>query len=431
MKDEGEIERLLAQVPVPSLRESPHRQQLKAELLHPTKRWQREGEEPMKVTRRSRMTRLMKLAAGMLIAALLVATGWAAEKVYRGVAQKYVELERIEHPPKTLSGAILLSADVLAGLSIPADAPPGTAEKAGKHHEEIKQLIAGKKHKLVKTTEMQFGQKEYTYRFTLADGSSLALNFLIPLEDVDSWKDYLQKTEKIPVFAQGGVAVVGTSIPADSPPGTAEKAKRHHEEMKQLIARKKYELVRTLEKGGRKRYEYRFTFADGEHDTQTFSLPLKNVASWEDYWQKKEDREKQRQDKINRAISSGKFRLLDVEAISIHICRDADSDRKLRVQRLVGPDGKDEALVYPEVADVTKHENPWEKWPDHLQAVRQGKRVLLDLEILKSYTYEITLDDGSTTIFNYGGGRPLEKLTAEERATFPGAITGGATSGGF
>ncbi|MHC4400334.1 MAG: hypothetical protein ACYTG0_11725 [Planctomycetota bacterium] len=37
----------------------------------------------MRRTRHSGTTRLMKLAAGLLIAAVLVATGWAAEKVYR------------------------------------------------------------------------------------------------------------------------------------------------------------------------------------------------------------------------------------------------------------------------------------------------------------------------------------------------------------
>ena len=101
MRNEEETERLLAQVPVPRLREGPHREQLKAELLHTTRPSQREGEEPMRTTGPFRATRLMKLAAGLLIAVVLVATGWTAEKVYESIVKKdqYVELERFEEPP--------------------------------------------------------------------------------------------------------------------------------------------------------------------------------------------------------------------------------------------------------------------------------------------------------------------------------------------
>ncbi len=49
MRDNGEeIERLLTQVPVPSLREGTHREQLKGRLLHPTEPSQRNGEETMR-----------------------------------------------------------------------------------------------------------------------------------------------------------------------------------------------------------------------------------------------------------------------------------------------------------------------------------------------------------------------------------------------
>ena len=433
MKDKREIERLLARVPVPALREGPHREQLKVQLLHPTEPLQKEGEEPMGATGRLRMTRLMKLAAGVLIAALLVATGWTAEKVYQRVTKRdrHVVLEEFHSTAKTLSGGTLLSSDVLSGISIPADAPSGTAEKAEKHHQEIKQLIAQKKYKLVKSVETQFGQKEYTYGFNLTDNTHLVLNFPISLENVASWEDYVQKTQKIPMVVQMSGTIIGTSIPADAPPGAEEKVKRHHKEMKQLIARKKYELVKTSEKRGRKQYVYRFTFADGERDTMNFSIPLENVASWEDYWQKKEEQEQQRREKINRAVVAGRFRLLDVEALSVHLCSDVDSDQKLRVQRLVGPDGQAEAWVRFEIPDMTQHQDGNEKWEDHLQAVRQGKRVLLDLEVVKSYTYEVILDDGSKTIYNYGGGKPLGKLTEEERAEASGTITIGASSGGF
>jgi hypothetical protein len=321
MRDEEEIERLLAQVSVPCLREGPHREQLKAELLHPTHPSERKGEEPMRTTRPFRATRLMKWAAGVLIAAALVATGWTAEKVYQSFAKKdyYVELEKFEEPP-----------------------------------------------------------------VILPDGSMM-----------------------------GAVSVVGTYVPADAPPGSVEKAKKDHEEMKQLIAQKKYKLIKTFEgPSGRKQYVYRFTLADGTHHNMNFSIPLENVASWEDYCQKSTEQEKQRREKIFKAFAADRFRLLDVEPLSVHLCRDVDSNQKLLAQRIPLSDGKEIASVRPEAASAPRYKTSWE---DHLQAIRQGKRVLLDLQITKHYTYEVTLDDGSTTTFQIGSDGPAEALAERLR----------------
>lgn len=51
-------------------------------------------------------------------------------------------------------------------------------------------------------------------------------------------------------------------------------------------------------------------------------------------------------------------------------------------------------------------------WEDHLTAIAEGARELIDIEIVKYYTYEITFPDGSTTTWSYGtgtGGEPLAK----------------------
>ena len=78
----------------------------------------------------------MKLAAGLLIAAMLVATGWAAEKVaekvYESLAKgdQYVELERFEEPPVTLPDGTVMSSSSVTGTYLPADAPPEAVEKA-------------------------------------------------------------------------------------------------------------------------------------------------------------------------------------------------------------------------------------------------------------------------------------------------------------
>ena len=295
MKDEGEIERLLAQLPVPSLREGPHREQLGAQLLAPPHHSERKGEDPMKVSRAFRTTRMIKLAAGLLIAAMLVATGWAAEKVaekvYESFAKgdQYVELERSEEPPVTLPDGTVMSSSSVTGTYLPADAPPEAVEKAKKDHEEMKQLIAQKKYELVKTFEQPGSVKQYVYRFTLADGSPHKLNF---------------------------------------------------------------------------------------------SIPLENVTSWEDYCQKSREHKRQRKEKIFKAFAADRFRLLDIDPISVHVCRDADSDERYLVQRFRRRDGEDEALIRPEGTNGTEHKTSWE---DHLEAIRQGKRVLVDLQITKGY----------------------------------------------
>jgi len=47
-------------------------------------------------------------------------------------------------------------------------------------------------------------------------------------------------------------------------------------------------------------------------------------------------------------------------------------------------------------------------WQEHLQAIRDGRRTLLELETVNSYTYEMTADDGTKLTFQYGGGNPLK-----------------------
>ena len=273
----------------------------------------------MKATGRFRMTWLMKLAASVLIAALLLATGWTAEKVYQSVTKKksyYVELEKLD--------------------SRPVKFPDGLGD------------------------------------------SSMSMS------------------------------VVGTTIPADAPPGTVEKVKKHHEVMKQLIAEKKYKFIKTIEipPGSPTEYSYRFTLPDGEHVGLNFSMSLENVASWEDYLQKRKEQMRQRHEKISKAMAAGKFRLLDVESLTTHVCKDVESNQTLLVLRIKLHDGKEIASVCGKAPDVRQYQTSWQ---DHLQAIRKGERVLLDLQITENYTYEITLNDGSTTIFTYGGSEPLKK----------------------
>ena len=123
MREEREMERLLAQSPAPCLRDGPHREHLKAKLLH-TRPSTRRG---LRITIRLGgllwPTRLMKLAAGVMVAVVLVATGWTAERVYRSITGNYVELERIDVPPESLPDGSMLGGAFGVATYIPSDAP--------------------------------------------------------------------------------------------------------------------------------------------------------------------------------------------------------------------------------------------------------------------------------------------------------------------
>ena len=208
---------------------------------------------------------------------------------------------------------------------------------------------------------------------------------------------------------------IGTTVKSDDPKAI-EIAKRHHEEMKQLIAEKKYAFVSTFDADGQKQYVYSFTYADGKKSGMNFSMPLDNVASWDDYLQKQAaTRRKIEQEQIYKAIAAGRFQLIDKGEYLIHICRDVESNQKYKVQRIGLTEGKEIALYRPfdTEAESKATAMPRSSWEDHLQAIRDGRQQLLGKETIPHYKYEIVLEDGSKTIFSYGGGEPLKKPEAK------------------
>ncbi len=167
--------------------------------------------------------------------------------------------------------------------------------------------------------------------------------------------------------------------------------KAHFEEIKQLIAQKKYTLLKTFDgPQGEKQYAYRFTFADGGKTALTFSTSLNNMEK-----------------KITQALADGKFRLLNLDVIEIHLCRDVDSNQEFKVQHVELSDGTEIALPSVDsgkIPSAVKETN----WQEHLNSIRNGKRELLKLESARSYTYELTMDNGKTATLNYAGGEPLK-----------------------
>ena len=194
-----------------------------------------------------------------------------------------------------------------------------------------------------------------------------------------------------------------------------EAAKRYHAEMKELIAQKKgYRLLHVYgeEKEGGKLYKYRFTFSDGSQKVKEFTIPLENVASWDDFLQKRQAEEDERNEKIYRAIVAGRYRLKHTETRYRFVCQDADSTEKYRVMFIPGPKGKHRAAILPleakaeDQATTPLRTTTWTTWQDHLQAVRKGERKVLSQEITKTYYYEVVLEDGSKTFFPCG--KPLK-----------------------
>jgi hypothetical protein len=197
----------------------------------------------------------------------------------------------------------------------------------------------------------------------------------------------------------------------------AEIARLNYEKMKELVAQKRYKLLKTFEDAstGGTEHVYQFTFSDGTQDKMNFSMPLDNVASWDDYQRKKQEQTQHYRDQVNMAIAAGRYRLINQDITLLHICIDRESHKKVRVQRISMPKGEEIALYRP--YDLTEENQtttvPQSTWREHLQAIREGKLELLDVETMPDYTYEVIFEDGTKQIFWYGGGEPLKRSKAK------------------
>jgi hypothetical protein len=205
-------------------------------------------------------------------------------------------------------------------------------------------------------------------------------------------------------FTASGVFV---AIASRDPSGL-EVAREHHEEVKSLIPGGKYEFVRTFESAGQPvQYVYRFKLSNGQEWIENFAYPLEKVTSWEDYLQKAQQQQVERDRAIYDAISKGDFRLLDIDLIKQHVCRDASTGQKLAVLQVHLPDGTKVAMVqpYPLGSSSGGYET---SWAEHLREITDGR---------------MTLADGSKTVFSYGGQEPLVK-GSEAHLVVGGASTG-------
>ncbi|MCY2924452.1 MAG: hypothetical protein NT031_03285 [Planctomycetota bacterium] len=209
-------------------------------------------------------------------------------------------------------------------------------------------------------------------------------------------------------------SVAKTAVPIDAAGGDAamqagaKRAVEQSEEVSKLIAARKYTLVKTFEDpAGRTQYVYSFGLVSGEM-AMNFSMPLDKVDSWQDYLKKTEAAEADRMQEIDRAVEAGRFRLIDLDVQAFHTCRDVATGQKLDILRVRMPAGEDQAVIRQSPVGESKTFLA-SSWAEHLKAIRDGSRELIEQRIVTAYKYEVTLADGRKTIFCYNGDKPLEK----------------------
>lgn len=192
-----EIERHLLLVPNANVIEGPHREHLKQQLLAQPLPLQQVQKSKMRW--RPALSHAARIAAGILVAAMLVGAGWAAEKVYSKLTFAQVDVTLDKQPRedwKLSNGKALVGSGGKVGTVVKSGDPEAVIA-AQQRNAEMKELIARKKYTLLSSFENEFtGETEYVYKFASADGTSHAMNFSMRLDDVSSWDDYQQKKKE-------------------------------------------------------------------------------------------------------------------------------------------------------------------------------------------------------------------------------------------
>ncbi len=167
MKHHDDVEKALADTPVPRLVEGSHRARLKSDLMSEI------GKEGSAIPR---MIWTWKKKFTWAACALLVvaATAWGAHKV----SKKFIFQE--EHVEEVLpDGREVIRATTLV---VRTNDPDFTDEKAQEMNQEIQDLMAQGKAELIEVKELGRGQKAYIYRVVLSNGTSVTCASGTPLE---------------------------------------------------------------------------------------------------------------------------------------------------------------------------------------------------------------------------------------------------------
>ncbi len=278
--------------------------------------------------------------------------------------------------------------------------------REGPHRDRLKDRLLSPEYEVLLEGGAQMGGKTTKRRRVLQLAAGLLAAAFLVLSGWAGEKTY-QRLIKREVRVDLGDGR-STWVPNDTPPGEVarrvEQLKERQKEVWQLIATKEYEFLSSFDEEGGMDYIYRFTFSDGTKDNVGFSMSLDDVDSLEGYRKKEANLQRQRKEGIREAVLAGKYRLIEMEPEWTHICVEKDTGKKICVLCVTLYDDSRVALVSDEEHAVQYRTS----WQDHLDAIRSGEREAVDLNVSVRYLYEITLEDGSTTTFMYGGGTAKE-----------------------
>ncbi len=317
MKDNDKIEKIFARATAPSVRAGIHRENLKAELMD---RFD-ERDVQMKMDKPRKFKGLIRVAAMILAAVVLVSAGWAAEQAYRKIAWiTWIDLKTTSH------------------------------------------------------------------ELTLPSGKKLELTTSITSGVTRSDQDVSIEQAK------------------------ADQAVRR-EEMPQAIVDGKYTFRKEYNNpyGGPVAYIYSIDLPSGPLNW-AFDVPLEKFESWEQFEDLEEEARRKYSQMCDEAIEAGRYRLVDVKAELSHICREVETGEEIFCQRLPG-DSEPTAYIQPWPLKLNGRTKTIQTtWQDHLDAIADGSRELIEPFICSIYIYELTLSDGRVVHWSIAAGDkpPLE-----------------------
>ncbi len=319
MKSRNKIESILENTPAPSVRAGLHRESLKAELMDRLT----ERNVQMKMDKPRKLKGLLRVAAMILAAVVLVSAGWAAEQTYRKVTRiTWTDSESTSRELTLPSGKIVkFTTSRTSGVTTSdhhVNIEQAQADQAARW-DEIGQAILDGKYKLMQEHDLPNSPTLYGYYIELPNDST-GTAFVVPLEKFESWEQFRALEDEV---------------------------RRKHSQM------------------------------------------------------------------CDEAIDAGRYRLVDADVFLSHVCREAETGEEIVCQRVLSTikDIEPKAIItsWPRNMDVER-EMIETTWQDHLDAIVDGSRELINTALINSYVYELILSDGRVVRWSTGGGNkpPLD-----------------------
>ena len=169
MTDNRDIERFLAEMPVPEIQESSHRERLRSSLLREMRK--------ERVTMSSWKKTLAWAACFVMVVAM---TGLTAQQINKLFTVKEHFVVTTEHPDaKNVGDFYIEHIYSIESPDIDAESPEGK-----KIIQEIKALIDAEKYTFIEHTKDSTGTDRYTYSVTLSSGDEHSIVTNRPLKDI-------------------------------------------------------------------------------------------------------------------------------------------------------------------------------------------------------------------------------------------------------